>query len=135
MNSSLNLLVYAALLTWVTIMIASTIRTRAWTLPNLMLVLGNRDKLPPPTPLSGRADRAADNTLTNLVLFATLVIVAEMVAVDVRLVAAGATLFFWARVVYVPVYLIGIPYLRTLVWAVSIVGLGMIISAILLRAA
>ena len=59
MNSSLNLVVYAALLTWVTIMIASTIRTRGWTPQGLMLAFGNRDNLPAVTPISGRAERAA----------------------------------------------------------------------------
>ena len=40
--------------------------------------------------------------------------------------ALGAQLFFWARLVYVPVYLIGIPWVRTGVWAVSVVGLVLI---------
>ncbi len=131
MNSSLNLVVYAALLTWVTIMIASTIRTRGWTPQGLMLAFGNRDNLPAVTPISGRAERAAQNTVVNFALFAALVIVAEMIAVNFRLVGTGAMLFLWERVVYVPIYLIGIPYLRTLTWLVSVVGLGMIATAVL----
>ena len=112
-------------------MIASTIRTRGWTPQGLMLAFGNRDNLPAVTPISGRAERAAQNTVVNFALFAALVIVAEMIAVNVRLVGTGAMLFFWARVVYVPIYLIGIPYLRTLTWLVSVVGLGMIATAVL----
>ena len=131
MNSSLNLVVYAALLTWVTIMIAALIRVRGWTPQGVLLVFGNRDSLSAATPLAGRAERAAKNTFTNFALFAALVIVAEMIAVNVRLVGTGAMLFFWARVVYVPVYLIGIPYLRTLTWLVGTVGLGMIAAATL----
>jgi len=131
MNSSLNLVVYAALLTWVTIMIAALIRVRAWTPQGVLLVFGNRANLSVETPLAGRAERAAKNTFTNFALFAVLVIVAEMIAVNVRLVGTGAMLFFWARVVYVPVYLIGIPYLRTLIWLVGTVGLGMIATATL----
>jgi len=38
----------------------------------------------------------------------------------------GAQIFFWARVVYAGVYIAGIPWLRTGVWAVSVVGLAMI---------
>jgi uncharacterized MAPEG superfamily protein len=131
MNSSLNLVVYAALLTWVTIIIAAMLRLHGWTPQGMMLMFGNRDKLPPATPLAGRAERAAKNTLANFALFAALVIVAEMIAINVRLVGTGAMLFFWARVVYVPVYLIGIPYLRTLVWLVGTIGLGMIAAATL----
>ena len=43
----------------------------------------------------------------------------------------GAMLYFWARTLYLPVYVIGIPYLRTLVWAVSFVGLLMLLTALL----
>ena len=39
--------------------------------------------------------------------------------------------FFWARLTYWPVYLAGIVYLRTAVWAVSILGLAMMIFAML----
>jgi hypothetical protein len=33
--------------------------------------------------------------------------------------------FFWARVVYLPVYLIGITYVRSAVWGVGIFGLAL----------
>jgi uncharacterized MAPEG superfamily protein len=45
-------------------------------------------------------------------------------------VLAGANLFFWARVIFWPVYLAGVPYLRTIVWTVGIVGLLMMAAAI-----
>jgi len=38
----------------------------------------------------------------------------------------GAQIFFWARLVYALVYIAGISWLRTGVWAVSVVGLAMI---------
>ena len=38
----------------------------------------------------------------------------------------GAQIFFWARVAYALVYIGGLPWIRTGVWAVSIVGLAMI---------
>lgn len=45
--------------------------------------------------------------------------------------ALGAQLYFWARLAYVPVYAAGIPYLRTLVWVVSIVGIILLLVAML----
>ena len=51
-------------------------------------------------------------------------------AADAR-TALGAQLYFWSRVVYVPLYAAGIPYLRSVVWAVSIVGLLMVLSRLL----
>jgi uncharacterized MAPEG superfamily protein len=44
--------------------------------------------------------------------------------------ALGAELYFWARVIYLPVYIVGIPYLRTLVWFVSVVGLVMVVGGL-----
>jgi uncharacterized MAPEG superfamily protein len=43
----------------------------------------------------------------------------------------GANLFFWGRLIYWPVYLAGIVYLRTLVWFVSIAGLALMTIAAL----
>ena len=36
----------------------------------------------------------------------------------------------WARVVYVPLYAFGVPYVRSLVWTVSFAGLVMILAAL-----
>jgi uncharacterized MAPEG superfamily protein len=43
----------------------------------------------------------------------------------------GAQLYFWARVAYVPVYASGIPFARTAVWTVSIIGLVMVLTGAL----
>ena len=43
--------------------------------------------------------------------------------------AIGAEIYFWARLVYVPVYAMGTPVLRTLVWAASMVGMVMVLLA------
>jgi uncharacterized MAPEG superfamily protein len=40
-------------------------------------------------------------------------------------------LFFWARVVYAVVYYAGIPWLRTVVWGVSIAGMVIIFLQLL----
>jgi uncharacterized MAPEG superfamily protein len=36
-------------------------------------------------------------------------------------------LYFWARVAYVPAYAIGVPFVRTLVWAVALAGIVMVL--------
>ena len=41
----------------------------------------------------------------------------------------GATLWIIGRVIYLPIYLAGIPYIRTAAWLLSIVGLLMSYSA------
>jgi uncharacterized MAPEG superfamily protein len=51
--------------------------------------------------------------LEALAFFAALILVAQLAGKTNAATALGAQLFFWARLVYVPVYIIGIPWLRT----------------------
>jgi uncharacterized MAPEG superfamily protein len=131
MTETLTLVLYMAILTWATLLVASLVRVKGWTFSGTKLAMGNRDNIPVETPLSGRADRTAKNTLENFVLFAAIALVAFAAGVNNPRVAMGAEIFFWARVVFVLVYYAGIAYLRTLVWVASIVGLGMMLSAML----
>src|SRR5262249_53797881 len=87
---------------------------------------GNRDNMMPPAGWAGRANRAHRNLLESLVLFAILVLVAQALGKLNAMTALGAQLFFYARVAYALVYIIGIPWLRTLIWGVSVVGLVII---------
>lgn len=130
MSKDLYYLGASALLTWVMVMVTSGLR--AFDCPNpIGVAFGNRDNLVPPSPMSGRAERATRNMLENMVLFCALILAAHVAGVLGPRVALGAQIFFWARLVYFFVYLAGIAYVRTLVWAVSIVGLGIILSALL----
>lgn len=131
MTSTLTLVIYMAILTWLTVLVASLIRVKGWTPSGTMMALSNRDKLPEATLFAGRAERAARNTLENFVLFAAIALVAHAAGATSPKIATGAQIFFWARVLYVPVYCAGITYLRTAIWVVSIAGLGMMISGIL----
>jgi uncharacterized MAPEG superfamily protein len=130
MSTDLRLLTYSVVLTWVMLLTASLVRARAWTMPGTVVALGNRDDVPEPSPLAGRADRAARNMVENLVMFGSLVCVANLLRLPSERLELGARLFFYARVLYFPVYLAGIKYVRTAVWAVSVVGMIEILQAI-----
>ncbi len=80
---------------------------------------------------AGRANRAASNMIENMVLFGAACIAAVAAGKTDGSVATGAAIFFWGRLVYWPVYLAGIAYLRTLVWVVSLVGILMILRAVI----
>ncbi len=127
MTRLLTLVVAMTVLTWLAIIVASTLRSKG----DLKLALSNRDHLPEATPLAERADRAAKNTLENFILFAALATAALAAAPSSAQVLLGAQIFFWARVVYLPVYYLGIQGVRTGVWAVGVVGLGVIAAALL----
>jgi uncharacterized MAPEG superfamily protein len=87
---------------------------------------GNRENMPEMPGWAGRAARAHRNLLENLVLFAVLVLVARAVNVSNGMTVLGAQLFFWGRVAHAGLYLAGIPWLRTVAWTVSVVGLLLI---------
>jgi uncharacterized MAPEG superfamily protein len=130
MTTLLQILVWTTVLTWVAIMAAAVLRNREWTLEGMLVGLSNRDRLPEATLLGGRAVRAANNTLENFVLFAALALTAHAVGVDEE-ATLGAQVFFWARLVYLPVYWAGITYVRSLIWGVGTAGLAMILMAII----
>ena len=128
MKPELALLVWSVLLTFVQMLIAVTGATLQVGLPTLA---GNREGLAPCTGWAGRAARAHHNMLESLVLFAALVLVAVAAGKTNATTLLGAQIFFWARVGYAAVYLAGIPWLRTGVWFVSVVGLALIFLQVL----
>lgn len=131
MTSTLTLVIYMAILTWAALLAASLIRARGWTPSGMGLAMGNRDNMPEATPFAARADRAARNTIEGFILFTAIALTAHAAGLVSPRVALGAEIFFWSRVLYLPIYWAGIAYLRTLVWTVGMVGLVMMISALL----
>lgn len=128
MHADIRLLTYAAILAWLQIIVASGLRTNG----NLVLAFSNRGDLPEPSPMAARAERAARNMLENLVLFTAVILAAQGAGVGgTDRVVLGARLFFWARLVYAPVYIAGITHVRTALWAVAVTGMAIIVSAIL----
>lgn len=123
MLTDIQALVFSALLTWIMLLTASLLRLRGWTLAGMITGLGNRDAVPQPSLLAARADRAAKNMLEGFLLFVGVVVAARYAGAPSDQLALGSTLFFWARVAYFVVYLAGVAYLRTAVWAVGVVGL------------
>ncbi|WP_266181579.1 MAPEG family protein [Dyella humicola] len=124
MPVELKMLGWSILLGVIYILIAATLaspqRGMAW-------VASNREgESKPLSGAAGRSDRASKNFLETFVFFAAAVLAVVAAQRTNASTALGAQLFFWARVVYLPVYLIGIPYLRTLVWATSLAGLLMV---------
>lgn len=92
---------------------------------------GNREQLVELTGLAARVDRSSRNFMETFVFFAAAVLAVVAGQCTSAKTAFGAELYLWARVVYLPVYAIGIPYLRTLVWTASVVGIVMVLSGVL----
>jgi uncharacterized MAPEG superfamily protein len=120
MSPGLQMLLWSVALAFIQMVVALSGCILQVGLPKLA---GNREGLAPMAGWVGRAQRAHLNMLENLVLFAPLVLIADMTNRNVEL---GAQIFFWARLVYAIVYIVGIPWLRTTIWGISVVGLVMI---------
>jgi uncharacterized MAPEG superfamily protein len=130
MTPLLQLVVYMTLLTFAAIIVGTVLRNREWTLAGVRVGLSNRDQLPPATPLGDRAERAAQNTKENFILFLALALTAQLAGLGEQ-ATFGAQVFFCARLAYLPVYWLGITYLRSAIWIVGIAGLALMLLALL----
>ena len=128
MKPEMILLLWCVALAFVQVLVAVT---GAFLQVGLPMLAGNHEKFPEMTGWAGRAARAHSNMLENLVLFAALVLVAVVAGKTNGTTLLGAQLFFWARLVYAGVYVVGIPWLRTLVWFASAIGMIMIFSQLI----
>ncbi len=87
-----------------------------------------------PKPLAAWAERlkcAHYNAVENLVVFATLVLVLNAVGVSNETTVLACEVYFWARLVHYVVYAAGIPWVRTLSFAVSwLCSIALLVQAI-----
>ena len=92
---------------------------------------GPRDEpMPPLTGVAGRLTRGLRNFLESFALFAASVLIAQVANVHNGLTLWGAWLYFAGRVVYLPLYAFGVPYIRSLAWNVATVGIFLILAGI-----
>jgi uncharacterized MAPEG superfamily protein len=123
MTPDLKLLLWSVALTFVELVVAVFAANAEIGLPALA---GNRDRPIELTGLSGRAQRAHRNMLESLPLFIALVLIAQVAGKANGTTLLGAHLFFWGRLAHWLLYLAGIAWVRSLAWAVSVVGLVLI---------
>jgi len=123
MSPDLKYLLFSVLLAFVQVLIAAASANQA---VGLNTLAGNREGMNELPGFAGRARRAHLNMIENMVLFTALVLVAAVAGKANFYTGLGALIFFWARLIYAVIYLLGIPWLRTLAWFVSVIGMVMI---------
>jgi uncharacterized MAPEG superfamily protein len=121
MSIEIKYLAWSIALGIVSVLVAATLGTAQ---RGLKWNVGNRDgEASLLTGAAARAYRASWNFLETFPFFAAAVLAVVLTHTNSAQTALGAMLYFWARLIYLAVYVIGIPYLRTLVFAVSLYGL------------
>ena len=129
MPVELRILALGALLLFVHLFTATRFKTaqygRKWN-------VGARDEaLPEANVMTGRTARAQANFLETF----PIAIVALLGVVIANRTSASTALGGWiwlgARLVYLPLYAFGVPVVRTLAFAVSLVGLAFVIKPLL----
>ena len=122
-----TMLLWSAVLGLVQLLVATTLATID---QGLRYNLSPRDAAPPPVRiLSARLLRAFKNFNETFAIFAAAIIFVTLAGRQDASSALGAQLYFWARLIYVPIYASGVTVVRTVVWTVSIVGLVMVLTA------
>jgi uncharacterized MAPEG superfamily protein len=128
MTIELKMLAWSIVLGLVSVLIAAGLATQQ---RGLKWNASNRDGDPKPlTGFASRATRASHNFLETFPFFAAAVLAVVLLQKSSPHTAMGSELYFWARAAYLPVYIIGIPYVRTVVWAVSFLGLLRVLAAL-----
>jgi uncharacterized MAPEG superfamily protein len=109
-------------LTWVTVFTAlmwmpyilNTIVVRG-----LLNAVGYSENPKPLAPWAARMKQAHSNAIENLVVFGLLIFVAQAAGANNETTALASAIYFYARIVHFVTYSLGIPWVRTLAFAVG----------------
>jgi len=119
MSADLKYLAFTAMLTaalWIPYVVAQVASNGFLKAENYV------DPAPRPVPLWGkRADRTYLNAVETFAPFAALVVVAHVAGKANAMTAFWAMAFFWLRVAHAVVYLLAVPFVRTLVFVLGFV--------------
>ena len=125
MTTELTVLAWGCVLGFVHIAAAAQVKTRQY---GTKWNMGARDEvLPEPLPMVGRLARAQANFFETFPLIIAAVLIVSAAGLTGKWTAIGAWLWLGARIVYLPLYAMGVPVVRSLAWAVSLAGLVMVL--------
>jgi uncharacterized MAPEG superfamily protein len=96
--------------------------------------VGARDEDLQPSGIAGRLGRAQRNFLETFAIFAAAVLMLETFhRTGWWLSEAGALIYLAGRVLFLPLYAVGTPWLRTFSWNIATAGLVMVMAAVVWR--
>lgn len=80
---------------------------------------GRRSAAPVLSDLDRRFDRTVTNNTESMIAFVPVTVAALMLGADTGVALCAAQAFIAARIAFTGLYLLNIPYVRTLVWFVA----------------
>jgi uncharacterized MAPEG superfamily protein len=89
-------------------------RAAEWGIPD---TVGYPETPKAQTPWAKRMKAAHANAVENLVIFATLVLVASAADISNETTVFAAALYFWSRLIHLVAYTFAVPWVRTLAFA------------------
>lgn len=92
---------------------------------------GSRDHPAMPGLLAGRAERALRNFLETAPAFLALMLALYWSGSEAPIAMLGASAYLAGRTAYLPAYLSGLRYLRTLFWLIASLGLVLMLIGVL----
>jgi uncharacterized MAPEG superfamily protein len=130
MSTELVVLAWGCVLALVHIFAAAHVKTRQY---GTKWNAGPRDEaLAPPEVLVGRLTRAQANYFETFPIMIAAVAIVAIAGLSTRSTEIGSLLWIAARIVYLPLYALGIPFVRSVAFLVSMVGLVMVLWPALL---
>ncbi|WP_184719064.1 MAPEG family protein [Caulobacter sp.] len=91
---------------------------------------GPRDQKIELAGMAGRLERAFANFRETFPFFVALVLIDYLGGRLGEITTQGALIYVIARAVYVPLYAFGVPYVRSLAWLASLIGILMLLAAL-----
>lgn len=95
--------------------------------------LGNRAAKRDFSALQGRTARTIANHIEGMLVFVPLILVAQLIGLSTELTTWGAGIYLFGRLAFALLYILGVPYLRSLAWGLSQIGV-LLILFVLVRA-
>ena len=88
--------------------------------------VGARDEAIQPSGIAGRMHRAQQNFLETFPIFVACVVVVHLADTHGALSYWGSITYLGGRVIFLPLYALGVPWLRTFSWNIATLGLVLV---------
>ena len=95
--------------------------------------VGPRDEGLAPVGIAARLHRANVNFLETFPYFAACVLVVRLVDASGSISQIGCTLYLVGRLAFLPLYALGVPWIRTFSWNIATLGLVLVGAQVLFR--